>query len=102
MSKKTLRHLEERLRWEAPSLEWECGPVPGTPILAGTRLPEEVQICAWNGGIPVKGSPFYISGECLLRWGFDASVTLICNELTPGLHAHSDRTGMDWDRLAEI
>jgi hypothetical protein len=51
--------------------------------------------------VPVKGSPFYLSGECLLRWGLDASANLIYNELGP-VHAARQRTGMDWDRLAEI
>ena len=98
----SLRHLEERLQREVPSLEWECGPVPGTPLLCGTTLPEEIQISARSDGHSVKGSPFYISGECLLRWGIDASATLISNELTPSVHANHHRMAMDWDRLAEI
>ncbi len=70
--------------------------------LAGTSLPEEIQIRASKEGVPVKGSPFYLSGECLLRWGMDTSATLICNELTPNAHAQSHRSSLDWDRLAEI
>jgi hypothetical protein len=52
--------------------------------------------------VPVKGSPFYLSGECLLRWGLDTSATLICNELTPARHVARHRARLDWDRLAEF
>ncbi len=69
--------------------------------VAGTSLPQEIQVRASREGVPVKGSPFYLSGECLLRWGLDTSANLICNELSP-MHAHHRRVGMDWDRLAEI
>lgn len=71
-------------------------------MLLGTNLPEEIQIDARSNGLPVKGSPFYLSGECLLRWGCDASATLISNELTPSIHAYQHRMALDWDRLAEI
>ena len=102
MINSSLRLLQERLQREAPALEWECGPVPGAPMLLGTNLPEEIQIDARSNGLPVKGSPFYLSGECLLRWGCDASATLISNELTPSIHAYQHRMALDWDRLAEI
>lgn len=102
MTTLTLRHLEERLNREAPALNWRCEPVPDQPKLAGTSLPEEIQIRATREGVPVKGSPFYLSGECLLRWGVDASATMICNELRPNIHAARHRSGMDWDRLAEF
>lgn len=101
MSTVSLRYLEDRLSREAPAFHWKCEPVPSTQCVAGTSLPEEIQVRATRGGIPVKGSPFYLSGECLLRWGLDTSANLICNELTPVLAARR-RTGMDWDRLAEI
>ena len=98
----TLRYLEERLNREAPAISWKCEPVTQTHTLAGTNLPEEIQVRASRGGVPVKGSPFYLSGQCLLRWGVDRSATAICNELAPRVHATETRTGIDWDRLAEL
>src|SRR5687768_9828337 len=100
MSSITLRFLEDRLNREAPAISWKCEPVT-TCELAGTTLPEEIQVRASRHGVPVKGSPFYLSGECLLRWGLDTSANMICNELTP-MHAARRHAGMDWDRLAEI
>lgn len=97
----SLRYLEERLIREAPALNWECEPVT-THHVAGTTLPEEIQVSASREGVPVKGSPFYLSGECLLRWGLDQSAALICNELTPSIPASKHSTGLDWDRLAEF
>jgi hypothetical protein len=101
MSTVSLRFLEERLNREAPAIRWSCEPVPSTDNLAGTSLPQEIQVRASREGVPVKGSPFYLSGECLLRWGLDTSANLICNELSP-IRAHRRGIGMDWDRLAEI
>jgi hypothetical protein len=101
MSTMTLRYLEERLSREAPALDWTCEPVAGA-VLTGTTLPQEIQISARREGIPVKGSPVYLSGECLLRWGLDTSASLICNEVTPNIFATQHRAGLDWDRLAEI
>ena len=101
MSTITLRFLQDRLHREAPALDWICEPITGHQV-AGTALPEEIQVRASRGGVPVKGSPFYLSGECLLRWGLDRSASLICNELTPSIHASRHVVGMDWDRLAEI
>jgi hypothetical protein len=97
----SLRYLEDRLNREAPALHWSCEPGSRTECVAGTSLPQEIQVRASKEGVPVKGSPFYLSGECLLRWGLDASANLICNELSP-IHAAQRRSGMDWDRLAEI
>ena len=102
MTTMTLRYLEERLHREAPALNWKCEPVKLDHYLPGTSLPAEIQVRASSEGVPVKGSPFYLSGECLLRWGMDASASLICNELTPSMHAQNHRSGLDWDRLAEI
>ena len=82
-------------------MDWICEPITRHQV-AGTTLPEEIQVSASRGGVPVKGSPFYLSGECLLRWGLDSSASLICNELTPNIHASRHAVGMDWDRLAEI
>jgi|SRR5204862_5905448 hypothetical protein len=101
MSTISLRFLEDRLIREAPALNWSCEPVT-TGRVAGTTLPEEIQVRASREGIPVKGSPFYLSGECLMRWGLDRSATLICNELSPSIHAARHRAGLDWDRLAEF
>jgi hypothetical protein len=101
MSTISLRFLEDRLNREAPALNWSCEPVKPDRV-AGTTLPEEIQVRASRGGVPVKGSPFYLSGECLLRWGLDRSAALICNELTPSVHASRHRVGLDWDRLAEF
>jgi hypothetical protein len=101
MSTVSLRFLEDRLNREAPAIRWRCEPVSSGLNIAGTSLPQEIQVRASKEGVPVKGSPFYLSGECLLRWGLDASANLICNELGP-VHAARQRTGMDWDRLAEI
>jgi hypothetical protein len=97
----TLRHLEERLQQEAPELTWTCEPIGGVSI-ERCGLPERVQVLAMRQGLPVKGSPFYLSGASLLRWGVDRSVALICNELAPVLHGAQNRMGMEWDRLAEI
>ena len=97
----SLHYLEDRLNREAPALDWTCEPVTGHQV-AGTSLPEEIQVRASREGVPVKGSPFYLSGECLLRWGLDRSATLICNELTPSIHASRHSAGLDWDRLAEF
>ncbi len=102
MSTQTLRSLEERLMREAPAINWSCEPVSASQNATGTDLPDEIQVRASRQGVPVKGSPFYLSGECLRRWGVDTSANLICNELTPVTHAAYLRTGMDWDRLAEI
>jgi hypothetical protein len=102
MSTQTLRSLEERLTREAPAIDWSCEPVVSTRCIDGTDLPAEIQVRASRQGVPVKGSPFYLSGECLKRWGVDTSANLICNELTPAMHAAYSRTGMEWDRLAEI
>ena len=74
MSIVRLRYLEDRLNREAPALRWSCEPVSNTQCVAGTTLPQEVQVRASRGGVPVEGSPVYLSGECLLRWGLDASV----------------------------
>ena len=101
MSTISLRFLEDRLNQEAPALRWSCEPVTEN-ALAGTTLHEEIQVRASRGGVPVRGSPFYLSGECLLRWGLERSASLICNELTPSIHASRHLVGMDWDRLAEI
>lgn len=97
MSTLSLRFLEERLVREAPALNWICKPLRTGAFLEGTNLPEGIVISASQGGVPLKGSPFYLSGECLRRWGVDASATMICNELTP-----DHRSGSDWDRLAEL
>jgi hypothetical protein len=102
MSTLSLRYLEERLVREAPGLNWKCEPVRQASLLSGTNLPEEIQVRASRGGVPVKGSPFYLSGECLVRWGLDASATMICNEITPSVHSTRHGAGLDWDRLAEI
>ena len=101
MSTISLRFLEDRLSQEAPAINWECEPVTDNQV-PGTSLPEEIQVRASREGAPVKGSPFYLSGECLLRWGLERSASLICNELTPNIHASRHSIGMDWDRLAEI
>jgi hypothetical protein len=101
MSTMTLRYLEERLSREAPALDWSCQPV-AAEMLTGTMLPQEIQISAKKEGVPVKGSPIYISGECLVRWGVDTSAALICNEVTPNIIASQHRQGMEWDRLAEF
>ena len=101
MSTQTLRSLEERLTREAPAIDWSCVPGISTECVAGTDLPAEIQVRASRQGVPVKGSPFFLSGESLKRWGVDTSATLICNELTPAIHAFQ-RSGMEWDRLAEI
>jgi len=98
----SLRYLEDRLNREAPALSWLCRPVQDTHCLHGTNLPEEIEVIAAKEGSPVKGSPFYLSGQCLIRWGVDASATMICNELTPTISAAHHRSGMDWDRLAEF
>lgn len=97
----SLRFLEERLNREAPALNWRCESVTSQEV-AGTSLPEEIQVRASREGVPLKGSPFYLSGECLLRWGLDRSASLICNELTPGIGAKRHGAGLDWDRLAEF
>ena len=97
----TLRFLEDRLNREAPALNWKCEPLTSDQ-LPGTALPEEIQVRASREGVPVKGSPFYLSGECLLRWGLDRSASLICNELTPSVHASRHSAGLEWDRLAEF
>src|SRR5690606_32937461 len=102
MSTQTLRSLEERLSREVPVLNWSCEPITATQCIAGTDLPTEIQVRASREGVPVKGSPFYLSGECLKRWGLDTSATLICNELAPNIEAARRMRGMDWDRLAEI
>jgi hypothetical protein len=102
MTPVSLRYLEERLEREAPAITWKCEPVNPGNLLPGTSLPEEIQVRASRGGIPVEGSPFYLSGECLVRWGLDTSASLICNELRPGIHAARHNAGLDWDRLAEI
>ena|SRR5688500_9538359 len=100
MSTVSLQYLEDRLNREAPALRWSCEPVSNAQRLAGTSLPEEVQVRASRGGVPVQGSPVYLSGECLLRWGLDASANIIYNELTP-FQAAQRRAERDWDRLAD-
>lgn len=102
MSIQTLRTLEERLSREAPAINWSCESLPTTQRVAGTDLPSQIQVLASKQGVPIKGSPFYLSGECLKRWGVDTSATLICNELAPTIAMTRRMRGMDWDRLAEI
>jgi hypothetical protein len=102
MKTMSLRYLEERLHREAPGLTWRCESVADSAVVAGTSLPVEIKIRASRQGAPVKGSPVYLSGECLLRWGLDASAALICNEVTPAAHPAARRAGLDWDRLAEF
>ncbi|MGV3771887.1 MAG: hypothetical protein ACO1QB_03235 [Verrucomicrobiales bacterium] len=102
MSTISLRYLEDRLNREAPALSWQCRPVQDTHCLNGTNLPEEIEVIAAKEGSQVKGSPFYLSGQCLMRWGVDASASMICNELTPTISSSPRRNGMDWDRLAEF
>jgi hypothetical protein len=91
MSTLSLHGLEERLVREAPGFNWICEAVSHSGPLNGTNIPQEIQVRATRKGVPVKGSPFYLSGECLVRWGFDTSAALICNELTPKSHPHGDR-----------
>lgn len=100
MSTVNLRYLEDRLNREAPAIRWSCEPATNSQCVAGTNLPEEFKVRASKEGVPLKGSPLHLSGECLLRWGLDASANLICNELSP-FHARR-LAGRDWDRLAEI
>lgn len=95
MSRICLRYLEVRLRREVPGVKWHCKPVLSAPMLAGTNLPVEIQVRATRRGSPVKGSPFYLNAECLVRWGLDTSATLILNELTPTIHATQHRAGLD-------
>jgi hypothetical protein len=102
MSTVTLRYLEERLNREAPGLRWQCEPVSAKDVVEGSTLPQQIQVRASRCGIPLGGSPFYLSGECLIRWGVDASASMICNELTPKMAASQRATGLDWDRLAEL
>jgi hypothetical protein len=102
MSTVTLRYLEERLNREAPGLRWHCEPLSTKSVVEGTSLPQQIQVRASREGIPVGGSPFYLSGECLIRWGVDASASMICNELTPKVAAQQRVNGLDWDRLAEL
>jgi hypothetical protein len=102
MSTLTLRSLEEKLAQEAPAIHWSCEPVMSAQNVEGTDLPAEIQVRATRQGIPVQGSPFILSGESLKRWGVSTSANLICNELTPVMHTFAPRTGMEWDRLAEI
>lgn len=98
----TLSFLEERLIREAPNLNWKCESHREACLLSGTNLPEQIVVRATQGGVPVRNSPFYLSGECLIRWGVDASASLICNELTPATVSLTRTAGLDWDRLAEI
>ena len=102
MSTQTLRSLEERLTREAPAIDWSCEPVTTERCTDESDLPTEIQVSASKQGVPVKGSPFYLSGESLKRWGVDTSANLICNELSPMMHTAFPRSGLDWDRLAEI
>lgn len=100
MSTVSLRHLEDRLNREAPALRWSCEAIMSAQNIADSNVPEGIQVRASKEGVPVKGSPIYLSGECLRRWGLDASANMICNELSP-FHARRI-AGRDWDRLAEI
>ena len=102
MSTLSLRYLEERLDREAPGLKWECEPVHPADETNGMNLPEGIEIRATREGVPVSGSPFYLSGQCLKRWGLDASAAMICNELRPHGRWPRGNAGLDWDRLAEI
>ena len=102
MSSISLIFLEERLVREAPNLAWKCESHLQTCLLRGTDLPEQIVVRATLGGVPVRNSPFYLSGECLIRWGVDASAALICNELTPAALSLNRAAGLDWDRLAEF
>jgi hypothetical protein len=102
MSTVTLRYLEEKLNRETPALRWHCEPGTTGNLLEGTNLPEEIQVRATRGGIPIKENPFYLSGECLIRWGLDASASMICNEYAPHMATANPRPGLDWDRLAEF
>lgn len=83
-------------------MSWTCAAARETAPLSGTNLPEQIEVRATQGGVPVRNSPFYLSGECLKRWGVDASATLICNEITPAAASRTRRAGLDWDRLAEF
>ena len=102
MRSPTLTFLEEKLRNEAPAISWHCEPATSGRAVPGTNLPEEIEVRASREGKPVKGSPYVLSGESLLRWGVDASAMLICKQLTPNALAMRMRAGLDWDRLAEI
>ena len=103
MSTISLRNLQERLNREAPGLQWECD--RGTRSQStggGAEAMTRIEVRASKQGVPVKGSPFYLSSECLARWGADASAALICNELAAGAGTSIHRSRVDWDRLAEI
>ena len=102
MSTQTLRSLEERLSREVPAISWHCEAGTSTQCVAGTDLPVEIHVLASKQGVPVKGSPFHLSGECLKRWGIDASANAICNELGTVMHSVRRRNDMDWDRLSEV
>jgi hypothetical protein len=104
MSTISLRYLQERLNREAPAISWLCRPVQDTHCVHGTNLPEEIEVIAARNGEASPETSFFLSGQCLIRWGVDASATMICNEVTPTFTtaAASQRRGMDWDRLAEF
>ncbi len=102
MSTLSLLTFEERLRREIPGWAWQCLATSNADCIAGTELPPEIEIRASNKGTPVPGTPMYLSGEMLKRWGIDSSARLICNEITPWLAANAQKAGLTWDKLAEI
>jgi hypothetical protein len=99
MSSKSLQEFEARLHRELPGFTWQCMP-ENTPIVAGTDLPEGIEIRASREGSPI-GNPLYLSGNMLLRWGMDASARLVCNELSSALYA-SKHGQKPLDKLAEF
>jgi hypothetical protein len=100
MSTASLTFLQERLVREAPNFDWKCEPLQQGCYLQGTNLPEQIEVRATHAGAPRQNTTFYLSGECLKRWGVDASATMICNEVTAS--AQKRGRGLDWDRLAEF
>jgi hypothetical protein len=102
MSTISLDKFEKRLQQEIPVFAWQCKPTQHTDWIAGTELPEGIEISASEQGAPVPGTPLFLSGQMLVRWGMDSSARLICNEITPMLTASQMKAGMSWDKLGEF
>lgn len=95
-----LNHLEERLRREAPALDWQCRPSDQTTYISGTDIPEQIEITATIGGEQVADNPWRLRGSMLIRWGLDSTAKLVTQSYPARLESAARYAS--WDKLAEI
>lgn len=97
-----LNHLEERLRREAPALDWQCRPTDQSTYIPGTDIPEQIEIIATMAGERVADYPWRLRGNMLIRWGLDSTARLVAKSYPNRVERAMLHTASSWDKLAEI